>query len=902
MKINKIPVKYFASCTKKDEAVKQLMMANDSIRKNYDNSNKIKSIFEQLFNFISDKTQEELLKIANYAHAYILHLIIQKNIESSEAFCLFFQAHCQNVFTKEQYCEFLQKVGDQYYNAQYFEIALPYYTLALHYSEYQTGHHTLHNTLIEKISLINRTLMQLIPADFWLKQRSRLKTLRNSLTIPIVNNLRETMKFNDLEVWNKSFKSFLYNSIKTICDHLGPSPCEFSICLSGSYGRGDGSLYSDLEFCIILQPQETLEKENALRMHSYFETLVTYIHLYLIEIGDVWSVDKNDDGLYYRKYMGIHLDTDDLSKLINKNVSQRYLIQTPHSLSEWVVHGFLIDAAEHQCLSHGLCQMEMIYQSDEHTHLFHDFMKDLSQQPLQQYIEHFMTLLDRQLSSLLNDQWFTKSHCDLKERFISPFIYIITNIMMSRTYQQGYFQMRSTFYQVFDIWREQKLLSANFINLLENTYTFLQILKFNGQRRRNSQPDFFLLPHVQPDNDNHNVSNMNLHELPRLTEDQVLSLHAVDALLCVFYENFIDILYQENEAQFDPIKNIICYILPTKPDYWLQLIATLFAHYFKNPAEYLMYYRLIPHHYQKNFLNYLQLNLTKLQDPNLDNLSQIFLITDINESTEENIDALYISSDEHSNNDINSYMTFSVKNNFQKLNTNQRKELLTALIGRVFHKLDLSSFAMELTDELLLALLQGTKLHLLELNLSKCNNISESIMNQLAYFCPRLKTLIINQWQGKNFIIDKRLQQLTYLEIKDCDHLYRIQLNAPALQVFKAPNNRALVEIKLSATRMKILSLRGCSALNEQALMTIMPRFTYLEKVSLRGCKKIHYISFREKFPYLLGHPFNKTKGQYYKNLRNNMLIFRLRFDAVIQRVSAKLNLRKMRLRSVDKF
>lgn len=1162
---------------------------------------KIKSSLRTAFNLLNEHTQSSLPELFAYVHLCAAQLISHKEIDTAEDFYLLFLTYIEKLSASEIYCSFLQTIGDQFFKAHYYEIALPYYTLALNFAEKSAKCHTLLTIIIEQINLIELNVRQRIlenlaeqditrnvtsikqfkDSGFWLHQRTQLNILRNNLQIPTINNLSETNKFNFLQQWNDEFKVFLQNSIKTIVSHLGTPPCLFSFVLTGSYGRGDGAIYSDIDPVILIQPQSTLAEEEKMRMHPYFAALIHYLCFHLASLGDPWLLGKNKKKRIFCLYQGLHLDYTDLNSLIHEDASQRYLIQTPQALATWIIQGFYADVDEFQCTSYGLQWTQFLYQSDEKTNLYDDYLSALNAQSLHQYTTHCIKFHQKQFKKPLRQSWISQPNINLKMRFICPLIYMCWDITLAKCTQPYQSTNNSIVLHSLATWRQQKFLSSSIINLIESAFIFLHALKFEGQLKRNGQPDLFLFPHITPNENDYDKSGISLHCLPQINEEQFYCLAAIDALIQICYDCMPNIILQPNNAEFDPIKHMINYALPTNPNRWLPLLATFFIHYFTQTSDYLPYYRLIPDHHRATFLDILQqrcdanakvhsiledlyqcpksdgykptmlhaqqqwrhqlLNLfqrdvtdkqlqeaknngewlistydlenydhfqlksyllhqdiTKhllnddgsfkqnettlsikdcqlklvvkiapklpaiangvhylssllcgggapedlichFQRGNESQIVQIFsntyIPTKISEEDFASLDLmklwqkffthlddlsnfyqslfpptfraaqhqsaslitvpftekLVIALWERSNNlqftvklallkrqavidlllqdkinhDLINYFQsqlsvdkihaedvilypkqalevlvnleneqlMSITNliksghadgflQFQLLNSrlqlnlidnvlhmldtrshshneNQQNEqwdepqlrnLLTAMKGVFFTKLNLSHFAQVITDEMLLSIIQGAGHYLLELNLSDCNNISENTINDITLYCPKLRTLIINKWSGKSFILIDVFPQLRYLEINACTNLTRIQLKAPHLSTLHAQNNAALVALKFKTRRLKKLNLMKCTTLSEQALMNCLPNFSTLVQVTLKGCKQIHHISFRERYPYLLGQSFNKHKGRLKENLKIDYRIYRKHLSTIYHKIKNLIN------------
>lgn len=1151
---------------------------------------KIKFTLKNILSTSSKYPQPFLSELIQYTHSFAQQLISNNESNSAEDIYLLFLVHTEKLLTPEQYCNFLYTAADQYFAAQFYEMALPYYTQILNIIEKSDICQSHKTHIIEKISLIESHVAQQIinklvefdkTADrkfilpykangFWYQQRQQLKILRNKLEIPTINNLHEINKFNAFLPWHDEFKTFLLTSINTIVTQLGPPPCEFSFILAGSYGRGDSAIYSDIDPCILIQPQTTDEQNEQMRKHPYFDAFIQFLTFHLNSLGDPWIVAKNKKQEFYRIYQGLHLDSCDLLYLAHEDVSHRYLIQTPQSLATWIMQGFYVDVDEFLCISYGLQWTQFLYQSNDKANLYEDYLKALHLEDKAQYARYFIKHHYYQFKKSFNQSWMNLASIDLKMRFICPLIYMCWDITLIKCKQPYQPTHNSILLKSLMAWRELKFLSLNFINYLESSFKFLQALKFEGQRKRNGQPDRFLFPYVNHTKNDYDKSGIPLHYLPQINEEQLHCLIAIDAVLQIQFYCISEIAIQENNAQFDPIKHIIKHALPAKPNRWLPLLASLFAHFFTCPTDYLYYYRFIADKYRQSFLQHLQQQFKEVslylpieailnRCPNEEGLrplmlnsqqqwqNQLLMIfnmqsteneikeakrnkqwivtgsnidkkdkfklqhyllnievkqklfnengdfkinikphTALNFSINNNdfiaqiepkfpliessinylswliagggapenylcrfqrgkeyvvveflatsrttpkltaedfanfdfgrlwhrffnyvdklvnfyqllfperikkdhdrifvpiteqlvIDLWYNSNNLHHSikhalkinqeisenalldtvnqkliNYFQSFITQSLINNnldihtlispkqalqvlsrlekeqvnsithliksgnsdalsqLQYLNSRlqhiliddivrtletaqslpvnhpwneqQLHHLLQIMLGISSTKLNLSVFSSILTAQLFIKLLQNTGYNITELNISDCKQINQELVNSIADYCPKLQSLIINQWPSVNFTLSDSFIYLRKVEINNCTHLQIMKIHAPKLQSLRAQNNASLTTLQLDTKCLKELNLTKCSMLPEETLIGCLPSTKALEKVILKGCKKIHYIQFREKHPYLLRQSFNKHKGKFKENLKIDYIVYRKRLATI---------------------
>ena len=77
--------------------------------------------------------------------------------------------------------------------------------------------------------------------------------------------------------YTQNFKTFFNHLMKDAFILLGPPPCSYLFCSMGSISREEPTLYSDLEWILLIED----EKER-----SYFETLRAFFELQCISIGE----------------------------------------------------------------------------------------------------------------------------------------------------------------------------------------------------------------------------------------------------------------------------------------------------------------------------------------------------------------------------------------------------------------------------------------------------------------------------------------------------------------------------------------------------------------------------------------------------------------------------------------
>ncbi|BBI18267.1 hypothetical protein NCS13_2_0070 (plasmid) [Neochlamydia sp. S13] len=145
--------------------------------------------------------------------------------------------------------------------------------------------------LKEKLAKIQNLLSQLYeekPLNYDLLRsqfegnRQELKDLRSKIEKQI-QSLPETPAPQVVrELYgeiSQQIKAFFKILVKQSIDTLGAEPCEYAMIGFGSLAREEMTLYSDLEFGILI-------KEDTLINREYFKRLTTLIHLKVINLGE----------------------------------------------------------------------------------------------------------------------------------------------------------------------------------------------------------------------------------------------------------------------------------------------------------------------------------------------------------------------------------------------------------------------------------------------------------------------------------------------------------------------------------------------------------------------------------------------------------------------------------------
>ncbi|MBS4165565.1 Uncharacterized protein NEOC65_000626 [Neochlamydia sp. AcF65] len=189
---------------------------------------------------------------------------------------------------------YIEKLGDVYGDKGTSETLLQaagLYNYALHRHFLSHSLEGKRKVLEEKLSKVQDLLVRKCKGrsvalatieDQFESNRKILKEFRKEIEAKI-QALSETPSFQEVrELYRKiaqGIKIFFEHIVAQSLDTLGPPPCEYSMIGFGSLAREEMTPYSDLEFGILIQ------EDNAIN-RDYFRRLTTLLHLKVINLGE----------------------------------------------------------------------------------------------------------------------------------------------------------------------------------------------------------------------------------------------------------------------------------------------------------------------------------------------------------------------------------------------------------------------------------------------------------------------------------------------------------------------------------------------------------------------------------------------------------------------------------------
>ncbi|WP_044882206.1 tetratricopeptide repeat protein [Neochlamydia sp. EPS4] len=220
--------------------------------------------------------------LAEDVYSRALKHIIQKNHPIHEA-------ADKKKLVQEDCC--IEKLGDIYLGkgtAETFLQAAGLYNYALQlFSEDRDRQEVLK----EKLSAVHQSLIHLCQSKTldsysmskqFIANRQALKEFREQIEkkIQVLGSNPSSEEVRNLyKEIAQGMKHFFKTLVEQSIDTLGPAPCEYAMIGFGSLAREEMTPYSDLEFGILMQ---TDNSENR----DYFKRLTTLIHLKVINLGE----------------------------------------------------------------------------------------------------------------------------------------------------------------------------------------------------------------------------------------------------------------------------------------------------------------------------------------------------------------------------------------------------------------------------------------------------------------------------------------------------------------------------------------------------------------------------------------------------------------------------------------
>ncbi|KIC73196.1 hypothetical protein DB42_CE00010, partial [Neochlamydia sp. EPS4] len=234
---------------------------------------KIARYLEKIIHSIDENNNplpETRLEEMEEAYMLALKLAIQKNEHIQESFCI-------------------EKLGDVYVVKGTFEALLQaagLYNYALHLASREQQKIIRNRLVIVHNLLVRACKGKPLDAVMIEKQfednRKALKEFREEIEEKI-QRLQKTPSFQQVRnLYGKiaqGIKAFFGLLVEQSIETLGPASCEYAMIGFGSLARQEMTLYSDLEFGILMQ---TDNPENR----DYFKRLTTLIHLKVINLGE----------------------------------------------------------------------------------------------------------------------------------------------------------------------------------------------------------------------------------------------------------------------------------------------------------------------------------------------------------------------------------------------------------------------------------------------------------------------------------------------------------------------------------------------------------------------------------------------------------------------------------------
>ena len=113
------------------------------------------------------------------------------------------------------------------------------------------------------------------------------------------------------EAIHNDMKRFIGEMLHYCSEIAGAAPCNFSVLGLGSTSRMEGTPYSDLEFAILIDPQNGDDDDRKSEQRAYFRYLTYIFHSQIVQLGetilpslgipclnDFYSDNKEDDWFY----------------------------------------------------------------------------------------------------------------------------------------------------------------------------------------------------------------------------------------------------------------------------------------------------------------------------------------------------------------------------------------------------------------------------------------------------------------------------------------------------------------------------------------------------------------------------------------------------------------------------
>lgn len=235
-----------------------------------------------------------------------------------------------------QIVDILEKLGQVYFLKKEFLVACKMWNAAFAINETYTQDAKFQEILFEDLSKAeNAFVSQLnnknLPfsynknLDKCIGYRDHLSKLRKNIANEIWNGSSEQMP-EILKTITSSFVQLTSEMITDCIRQLGSPPCLYTIVSMGSMSRQEASLFSDLEFAILIDKDSPNHRE-------YFRKLTRLLHLKVINLGET-NFPILNHGLESPSVTGFCFDSGGNTPLGKEGLFE--LIGTPEQLAEFV--------------------------------------------------------------------------------------------------------------------------------------------------------------------------------------------------------------------------------------------------------------------------------------------------------------------------------------------------------------------------------------------------------------------------------------------------------------------------------------------------------------------------------------------------------------------------------------
>lgn len=232
--------------------------------------------------------------------------------------------------------DILEKLGQVYFLNNHFLVACKIWNAALAINDTYVQESNWSDILFEDLAkaensfishLVNKKLSFSYKKGFdrTVEYRARLSTLRRDIGNKISTCSSEQMP-GILKTITAFFIQLTADLIADCIKELGQPPCQYAIVSMGSMSREEASLFSDLEFAILID-------KDILSYREYFRNLTRLIHLKVINLGET-NFPILHHGLESPTVTGFCFDSGGNTPLGKEGIFE--LIGTPEQLADFV--------------------------------------------------------------------------------------------------------------------------------------------------------------------------------------------------------------------------------------------------------------------------------------------------------------------------------------------------------------------------------------------------------------------------------------------------------------------------------------------------------------------------------------------------------------------------------------